>query len=86
MSREAMKSDWEAGYETGYGAGYENGLSDGFSRGVEEGQPLMKLAKSMRVPLTDEQIYSAIRFVDSLRAVDVARAIERAHGIGGNDE
>lgn len=35
-----------------------------------------------RKPLTEEQIYKAIKGVDSLRAFDVARAIERAHGIG----
>ena len=43
-------------------------------------------APPQRKPLTEAQIYAAIKGIDSLKAVEVARAIERAHGIGGNDE
>lgn len=32
-------------------------------------------------PLTEEQIYEAIKGIDSLRAIEVARAVEAAHGI-----
>ena len=42
------------------------------------------LAEPVQEPLTEKEIYAAIKGVDSLRAVEVARAIERAHGIGGS--
>lgn len=34
-----------------------------------------------RQPLSEELIYKAINGVDSLRAIEVARAVEAAHGI-----
>ncbi len=48
----------------------------------EDDVPLFT-APPQRKPLTEEEIYAAIKGVDSLRAVEVARAVERAHGIGG---
>lgn len=77
-----MKCDpiWDAGYATGYAAGFDNGYSEGYTAGGDWGLEAIRAQRSRR-PLSEEQIFAAIKGVDSLRAVDVARAIERAHGI-----
>lgn len=81
----AMTADpmWAAGYSTGYSAGFDNGYSEGFTAGGDWGLQALRAASNRR-PLSEEEIFAAIKGVDSLRAVEVARAIERAHGITGN--
>jgi len=37
--------------------------------------------RKIQRPLTEEQIYEAIKGINSLRAIEVARAVEAAHGI-----
>ena len=76
--------DWDAGYATGYHAGYENGYADGFTEGGDFSDRLLRVITGRRMSLTDEQVRAALRFirgVDPERALDIARAIERAHGI-----
>lgn len=69
--------DYNAGYKTAYAAGFDNGHSEGFTEGGDWG-----FRAHMKQPLTEAEIFTAIRGVDSLKAVEVARAIERAHRIG----
>jgi hypothetical protein len=72
---------WEAGYATGYSAGFNNGYDEGYTAGGDWGLEAIRATNRNRRPLSEDQIFAAIKGVDSLRAVEVARAIEHAHGI-----
>lgn len=79
---EEIKQEYKKGYADGYAAGYDNGDSEGFTRGTDSMVPASLAAwRAETKPLTEAQIYAAIKGIDSLKAVEVARAIERVHGI-----
>lgn len=63
------------------------------SKAMEPGCPVFLAAPPARRPLTDVEVEDIWdQYCDELGeasindAIDIARAIERAHGIGGNDE
>lgn len=82
LTDEEIEQEYKKGYADGYAAGYDNGDSEGFTRGTDSMVPASLAAwRAETKPLTEAQIYAAIKGIDSLKAVEVARAIEKAHGI-----